>query len=124
MSTETQTTAITTAQALAGLLDNDGRRFSPVGNSATLDDLARSVGGRRTFRDGWRTATYRWDFRDGSAIIVAGDGWDFPLSPAEGCFCWEGGRQHQDGCPALCGLPADYTEDQSARDDGAVEVQS
>lgn len=77
----------TAARRIAALLGDDGQQFT-VENSGPwpmhLDDLAFEADGRRTYRDSGNAShsgdTYRWDFPDGSALLVAGDCWDFPLS--------------------------------------------
>lgn len=97
----------TTAQQIADLLGNDGQNFDVPGlDSVTLDDVARQeYGGRQEWRDGQRNVSggyYRWNFGDGSAIVVQyGYCWDFPLDSNPDCYCFEGGGpEHNDGCPA------------------------
>lgn len=46
-----------------------------------------------------------WD--DGSSIVIAGDAWDFGLSPDGECMCWEGVGYHQPSCP----LSSEYIAD-------------
>jgi hypothetical protein len=88
-----------TAAQISQLLDDDGQRWTDA-SGRHLDVIAETMGGKRTYRDGPGTDIYRWNFPDGSAICVAGDAWDFPLSTDSRCYCWDGGNRHLDGCPA------------------------
>lgn len=72
------TTAMTTtAQRISSLLDDDGQRWHDA-KGRHLNGIAETQGGKRVWRD--HTDTYRWEFPDGSALLVAGDCWGFPLS--------------------------------------------
>jgi len=93
----------TTAQRISSLLTDDGQCWTDA-LGRHLNELAEAEGGRRTFRDGWGTDTYRWHFADGSVILVAGDAWDYPLSTDPRCWCFEVGNYHQEECP-LTHLP-------------------
>lgn len=103
MNTET-----TTAQAISALFHDDGQRFATDAGAGLDEVCATAKGAIKTYpRNGnglqqYGTDTYKWIFPDGSAIVVSGAGWDFPLSTEAECFCWEGVAQgqHDAGCPA------------------------
>ena len=95
----------TIAATISAMLADDGQRWYYRGQH--LDEIAAQLGGRRSYRDGWGTDVYRWNFPDQSSLVAAGGGWDFPLSSDEFCFCWKGEGEHQDGCPAIA--PTTYT---------------
>jgi hypothetical protein len=77
---------MTTAQEISSLLEDDGQRFE-TRDGIEIDYLCKAKRPERTFRDGYGTDTYRYDFADGSAIVITDAAWD--LAP-EGCtgFCW------------------------------------
>lgn len=81
-------TKMSTAQEISALLDDNGQRFERD-DGTNIDALCDQRNGTWSYRDGYGTDTYRIDFGDGSAIVVAGAGWD--LAP-KGCeqFCWAG----------------------------------
>lgn len=77
--------ALTLAEQVAARLDYDGLRWTTE-DGIGLDALARVLNARidhhpHTAR--WHTYAYR--FPDGSAITVAGDGWDLGYPD---CWCW------------------------------------
>lgn len=81
------------ANHVADLLGNDGQRFENT-NGETLATLALANGGKleieRDCHDLPATGgMVRWQFDDGSAIVIAQGAWDVR---ANGCqeFCWEG----------------------------------
>jgi hypothetical protein len=79
--------AISTAQAIAARLGNDGTRFQ-TDDGATLDALAREAGADVQDRsDGAEIKARRYLFADGSAIVEAGAAWD--IEGAEP-FSWAG----------------------------------
>ena len=55
---------------------------NPDGQDFSWDDgrLEQDPHVHMTWRDGYGTDTYRHEFRDGSAIVVAGAGWDFGIN--------------------------------------------
>jgi hypothetical protein len=79
----------TQAEQIAERFGNDGLRFTNEADER-LDDFcaALSMTGRKEWRDGHNTGdVYRYVFADGSAIVVAGDGWDIE---GEEPFSWAG----------------------------------
>jgi hypothetical protein len=91
-----RTKSATTAQKISSLLEDDGQHWTDSAGRH-LNEIAEAEGGKRTFRDGRGTDTYRWQFGDGSALLVAGDAWDFPCSPDSRCFCLP--PDHNESCP-------------------------
>jgi len=85
---------MTIAETIAALLGDDGQVFT-ARDGRTLDEVCRDVGARVT-TDGFDKT--RYDFDDGSSIVVAGAAWDLGLPG--GCYCWEGanGGRHADEC--------------------------
>jgi hypothetical protein len=99
------TTETTTAQAVSALFNDDGQRFWSESGTSLDEICAAAKGAAKTYprnRQGLQqfgADTYKWSFSDGSAIVVSGACWDFPLSTEQECFCLEGGGRHQDDCP-------------------------
>ena len=91
-------TTKTTAERIAARYDNDGQRWHAVDDGRNIDSVCAGAG-TATHNDE-RDAT-RYDFADGSALVVSGGGWDQPLSAeTAGCFCWAGCQEHARECPA------------------------
>ena len=84
------TTALTVADLVADLLDNDGQKFeSQAGNS--LQDMCEVLGG---FMES-RGADRKFSFPDGSCITISeGTAWDVGY---EDCWCWQS-IGHSDNC--------------------------
>lgn len=65
----------TIADQIAAQFGNDGLNWHDAENRH-LDEVCEALTSRE-WRDGYRTGdTYRYEFADGSAIVVAGDCWD------------------------------------------------
>lgn len=77
------TNTVTTAQAVATRFDDDGMNFQDA-NGIELTDALDELTRRESDRHGENT---RWEFEDGSAIVIAGDGWDIEGSKP---FSWLG----------------------------------
>lgn len=45
------------------------------------------------------TGTRRYQFADGSAIVVSESFWDVGFPNLEECLCWAGSREHNGDCP-------------------------
>lgn len=101
---DTPVTDATLAQKISAMFQNDGQRFeTDIGTQ--LDVVCdKYVGGKLTYRDGHGTDTYRWDFEDGSSIVVMGACWDIGMS--QDCFC--GAEEGHQG--TTCKLSPDYEE--------------
>lgn len=84
----------TTADTISARFGDDGQKFTNAAGerlSYVCDEVAVDV-----HRNDERDAT-RYQFADGSAIIIAGDGWDLGIAGAT-CHCWAGAG-HAGGCP-------------------------
>ena len=90
------TVAPTIAQQVAREMGDDGTRFRSGRTGAPLDEVCEAADGCST-TVGYRAL--RWDFPDGSSIVVCGNAWDMGL--LGGCACWEGADhgRHQESCP-------------------------
>ena len=98
---------MTDAKVLALMLDNNGQRWE-TDDGRTLEDVAMAMGALSVCYADDGTA-HRVRFLDGSDLILAVNGWDFPMSDDPRCFCWKGAG-HTDTCPVnqprtnvLCG---------------------
>ena len=94
---------MTTAQIISAKLDNDGQKFDTV-DGISIDTLCADVhgAGYPSFRDGHGTDTYRYNFADGSAIVVAGGCWDLSVDDYP-CYCMAGAG-HSEACTEEQGL--------------------
>lgn len=91
---------MTKAEKVASFLNDDGTKFETE-NGLTLDDLALKYGAKKQCvepvgKDEYRgvpcshitsRTIVRYKFSDGSAIVVAGDAWDFE---GDKPFSWAG----------------------------------
>lgn len=83
----------TQAQLIADLFGNDGQRFISDDGTDIADLLInKSVD---NFHRPW-TEAIRYEFADGSSIVIAGAAWDLGLDDRE-CTCWAG-VGHTDEC--------------------------
>ena len=79
---------MTTAGKIAARLDDDGGRFFDD-HDTHIETICVSEGGRPLLGGGMDAT--RWDFPDGSAIVVVGGAWDLAVSGSGAdCFCWDG----------------------------------
>jgi hypothetical protein len=83
----------TTAEQISAIFDDDGSRATGRDGRKLLDVI--EAHSPTTSRSDDRSAT-RYDFADGSAIIVAGGAWDLGIDGCS-CHCWRGGG-HVDDC--------------------------
>jgi len=74
----------TQAQQISSRYGNDGQCFTDA-KGVDLADCCLGFDARRSWRDGFGTDVVRYEFPDGSAITVAGDGWDLGYTD---CYCW------------------------------------
>lgn len=89
-----------TARQIAELFGNDGQAWTDS-DGHEIDDICEARGGKRSRRDGYGGDTYRWDFGDGSSIIMSGASWGFGYPERD---CWTATTE----C-AYCGADvADY----------------
>lgn len=84
--------ARTAAQVISARFGDDGQRWTDA-EGVHIEDVCAAEGDR--VRNDERDCT-RYVFGDGSAITIAGGGWD--LGYAE-CSCWQG-EGHDDRCEA------------------------
>lgn len=77
----------TMAHKVAALFDNDGQRFTIESGACHIDNLLVFLGTTVTSSTGFADDPIRYEFCDGSAIVICGDGWD-----VEGVdlYSWEG----------------------------------
>ena len=81
------------AQRIADLFDNDGQNFMGAdGSDLTELVIDKSCG---NIHRPW-TEAIRYEFTDGSSIVIAGAAWDLGLDNRE-CTCWAG-VGHSDEC--------------------------
>ena len=81
---------LSTAETIGALFNNDGQQHDTA-EGQTIDEVCRAAAPNPE-REGEKT---RYEFADGSSIIVTMEAWDYGL-PGE-CFCFEGGG-HSDYC--------------------------
>lgn len=92
---------MTTAQKIAEQFGNDGQQWTDAEGRRFEDVCAEQSDRVLHHQRGIAGAPVRYEFSDGSALVVAGDGWDlgFPGEDLE-CYCWpeaNGGR-HTEEC--------------------------
>lgn len=90
MTTDTQ------AAWISEQFNNDGQQFEDEqGNH--IETICKETCVVRATRD---DQTYRYEFADGSAIVIAGDGWDIGFRGHElPCWCWPSAHpEHADDC--------------------------
>jgi hypothetical protein len=84
------TTMKTIAQHISSLFRDDGQRLETAAG-ITIQEVCEIRRGRCTWKHGYRAGDCRYDFADGSAIIVAREGWDLALPGCAG-FCMAGNK--------------------------------
>lgn len=77
--------AKTVAQQIADDFDNDGMRFTSDAGEFLFDVLESRCSDKDR---NWEREATRFNFDDGSSIVVSGLAWD--LGTDRGCHCWEG----------------------------------
>mgnify|MGYP006908253567 CR=1 FL=1 len=85
----------TVAHRVAERFHDDGQRFQDdagIELETVCEELAVGISHRER---GIAGAPIRFEFLDGSSIVVGGEAWDFGLPG--GCFCMEG-NGHNDDC--------------------------
>lgn len=86
---------MTTAQTIANLLNNDGQQFE-TSDGTPVDTLCDAHCPNP--EQDWERGATRWNFDDGSSIIIAGEAWDFGIADSE-CCCFDGAG-HSEQCSA------------------------
>ena len=89
----------TTAQKIADAMDNDG----DLGDNARREKFFSTLRAHDPIRVSTRRhdAT-RYEFKDGSSLVVMDGAWDFGINDERHCDCWYGAGQdagrHQETC--------------------------
>lgn len=93
--TDTQTTAA----RIAARFDGDGRRFEALDTGESLDDVCKAARGTFARGEGSHGHLTRYDFGDGSGVILSSAGaWDLRHPDCTCGWCWTGNP----GDPAEC----------------------
>ncbi len=96
----TEEDTMTTAECIALRFQNDGQRFMVDGDH--IADVCLHTGPHppNTIGD-----SERYEFSDGSAIVITGGGWDIGHPAPATCHCWPYARVggHSDECVDLSG---------------------
>jgi len=88
-------TAQTAAQKISTLLGDDGLRWESR-DGRGIAQLCEDHGASGPYgQSGRGTMPERYDFDDGSSIVVTDGGWDLGLS--QDCYCWVG-VGHDENC--------------------------
>jgi len=66
----------TMADRVAALFDNDGQKFNIESGAVDLENLLVFLGTTVRSSTGFADDPVRYEFRDGSAIVIAGGAWD------------------------------------------------
>ena len=90
---------MTTAMKISAMFNDDGQKFHVQDGSEdglSLTAACEDNGGER-LSDGWDGE--RYDFPDGSCIVICGGGWDLGFDGCR-CFCWPEANwgNHADDC--------------------------
>lgn len=80
---------MTTAEEISNTFDNDGMRFR-IGELLNIWDVCEEHDATESVNDERSLTRYR--FPDGSAIIMAGGGWDLAHPDCNCGWCWAGER--------------------------------
>ena len=73
-----------TAETIGALFNDDGQQHE-TSDGQTIDEVCRANGARPD-REGEKA---RYEFADGSSIIITTEAWDYGLPG--GCHCFDGG---------------------------------
>jgi len=86
---------MTKAKQIASQYDNDGQCFEDYDGM----HITHPCGGLALFED-TRGDSTRYEFRDGSAIVITGGGWDVGHPAPAACHCWPDANHggHQEDC--------------------------
>ena len=87
---------MTIAGEIAHQFDSDGQRFKDE-HGAEIDDVCRAAVINQCYAVVFGDAT-RYEFSDGSALVVTDCGWDLGFPAPSTCCCWAGAGEHRDEC--------------------------
>lgn len=99
--TQTQEMKMNQAQQIADRFGTDGQVWETA-DGQNLDDACEAAHGVKSWKHGYGTDTYKYEFADGSVIMIAGAAWDFGY---QDCWCW-GSLGHD---PETCELEKQFT---------------
>lgn len=96
---------MTIAEDVARIFDDNGQIFESAhgATSLTIDKACEN----RSIREIRKYGCIRYEFTDGSAIILTAGGWDIGFPAPATCYCWAGElgpvrfREHSE-CPTEC----------------------
>ena len=78
---------MTTAQTIAAIFNNDGQCHDS--DAGSIYDLCKARG----FAGASDADNQRWDFADGSCLILGSEAWDYGHDDT-GCVCFASGDEH------------------------------
>lgn len=75
---------MTIAEKIGALFDNDGHRYKEAEH-----DLFEICEDEQYYKlQNWEKGATRYEFKDGSAIVIAGECWDYGFEGVQ-CTCWK-----------------------------------